>query len=110
MKQKEGREEWLSGYAEWKASGLSQKAYCKRIEMGYDQFNSRLQTLRREGLVPRERVVAKEASSNSRNFVALAVRDERKDCGVYCELRFHGGTTVQVESKAAWRALKELFT
>ena len=105
MEEQDTRKYIESLYSDWKASGVTQAAYCKREGISYSRFKNKHQKQRREAS---EEV----ASSLCGQFNAVRIGEaiEAEPPQPYCEISFSGGHTVSFSDKASLVGLKSLIS
>jgi len=97
------RDEELRGiYRDWKGSGLSQTAYCKKHGIERGTFKDDLYQLRKRDRSKNERV-------GEFNQVRMVEEGRRGEGEAYCEVRFSGGHIVSFSDKASVAGLKTLI-
>tara|TARA_B110000467_G_C17911667_1_gene260163 strand:- start:128 stop:460 length:333 start_codon:yes stop_codon:yes gene_type:complete len=105
MEEPETQRDIDSIYSDWRASGLTQIAYCEREDMPYSRFKNKLQKQRREAS-------NKAASSQCGQFNAVTLGEamEVAPPQPYCKITFSGGHTVSFSDKASLIGLKSLIS
>jgi hypothetical protein len=89
--------------SDWKASGLTQAAYCKKEGVSYSRFKNKRQKQRREAS---DDVVL----CGQFNAVRIGEAIEAAPPQPYCEISFSGGHTVSFSDKASLVGLKSLIS
>ena len=92
-------------YADWKASKLTQAAYCNREGISYVQFKNKSYKQRRQS---RE----KDSISVCGQFNEVSLGEEMKSEShqPYCEISFSGEHKVSFSDKASLAGLKSLIS
>jgi hypothetical protein len=93
--------------SDWKASGLTQAAYCKKEGVSYSRFKNKRQKQRREAS---DDVVLCGQFNDNINAVRLGEAIEAAPPQPYCEISFSGGHTVSFSDKASLVGLKSLIS
>ena len=102
MRQTHGDEELRGIYRDWKGSGLSQKAYCKKHGIEKRTFKDDLYQLRKRDRSKNER-------EGEFNQVRMVEEGRRGEGEAYCEVRFSGGHVVSFSDKESVAGLKTLI-
>ena len=88
--------------AKWESKGVTQKAYCESVGIGYKQFTKGLYRLRQ---AERKKSVQKVGFQQ----VELLNEHGTKDKRAYCEIRFNEEDSITISSKESLKTLKEVL-
>ena len=86
------REEWLAIFKEQKASGLSQRTWCKASGIFFETFKSKLKVLRNQGLLEADvNEPTKSQSAEPMRWLKVeppknSGRKEEENCGLQVEI------------------------
>ena len=104
MQRVERRRQWVRRIEEWKSSGLTQRAYCKRESISYATFKSwRLRVQRTTNKpVERARLVPVRVVGGGGSITALAHCVDRSDSGLSAhgvEIRLGRGRAIVLNAR-----------
>jgi hypothetical protein len=103
------REEWVAHYEGWRVSGKTQRGYCGDHGIELRQFKDQISEARRAGAIPPSK---QDINASRAGFVPVQIRQSASgehEVIPYCEIRFFGKPSIQIDSEDSLANLKQLI-